>query len=71
MSAIDLGCFLRKRMSTLNISVSCVCRDSGISRQTFQKLLNAEIKDAKLSTIVRIADSLKVEVLDVISIYIK
>lgn len=71
MSAIHLACFLRERMGILNISASHVCRDSGISRQTFQKLLNAEIKDAKLSTMVCIADTLKVDVIDVISIYIK
>ena len=58
MSAIDVANYLKQRIKRLNLSTATAARLSGLSRQTWHKLLNAEIEEARLSTLVRVAETL-------------
>lgn len=56
-------------MATLDLSITIAAERSGISRQTWHKLKRAEIQEAKISTLVRVARTLKTTVPDLLNIY--
>jgi len=63
--------FLRIRARELNLSHSEIARQSSIARQTWYRLLNSEIEEAKLSTLVSISRVLKVDVMQLIEMHLK
>lgn len=69
MSAQKLSFFLRKQMHLQGLSNSQVALKAGISRQTWYGLLNADIKQAKISTLLQVAVVLKVPPLELFKIY--
>lgn len=60
MSAQAVSAFLRRTMLRQGLNNSQVASRAGISRQTWYNLLNADIKEAKLSTIMNVAKALDV-----------
>lgn len=69
MSALDLAVYLRKRLQALELTTVEAAKRSGISRQTWQKLLAADIDEAKLSTLMKVSDTLEVHTLNMLKIY--
>lgn len=69
MSAIELAKYVERRMETLDLSVKTAAERSGISRQTWHKLRTADIKEAKLSTLMGVARTLKTTVPDLLCVY--
>lgn len=69
MSAIELAKYVEQRMTTLNLSITTAAERSGISRQTWHKLKRAEIQEAKISTLVRVARTLRTTVPTLLNIY--
>lgn len=69
MSGEDLAYFLRRRMGELRLSNSDVATRAKISRQTWYRLLNAEVDEAKLSTMSRLANALNVHIMTLLRIY--
>lgn len=69
MSGIDLAEYIQERMDALNLSVTAAAERSGVSRQTWHKLLRADIQEAKLSTLVRVARTLEMPAPDLFNIY--
>ncbi len=60
MSAKHFSDFIAKRLKELGLSVSDLSKQAGISRATWYRFLNAEIEEAKLSTLIRLAEVLQV-----------
>lgn len=69
MSAEDLANFLRRRMGELRLNNSDIAVRAKIARQTWYRLLNAEIEEAKLSTLARLADALGLHVMSLLKVY--
>lgn len=69
MSAIELAAYLRERLHTLGMTTTAAAEHSGISRQTWHKLLRADIHEAKLSTIIQVAETLETNPLSMLRIY--
>ena len=69
MSALDLASYVQHRMKVLNLTVKEAAACSGFSRQTWHKLMVADIKEAKLSTLVAVAASLRVHPAELLDIY--
>jgi DNA-binding Xre family transcriptional regulator len=71
MSATDLANYMQERMKTLNLSTISAAERSGISRQTWHKLRQADIKEAKLSTLTRVANTLQTTPQQLLSVYFR
>ena len=69
MSALDLAQYMQSRTKVLGLSVKEAAEYSGISRQTWHKLMVADIKEAKLSTLITVAAALKTTTPDLLAIY--
>jgi DNA-binding Xre family transcriptional regulator len=69
MSSKDLAAYLEQRIVTLKISTSELARRADISRQTWYRLLSADLTDAKLSTMMRLADALETTPMHLLSLY--
>ncbi|MGB3917399.1 helix-turn-helix transcriptional regulator [Thiothrix litoralis] len=69
MSSKDFADYLGQRVARLGLSKSEVARRADISRQTWYRLLSAEVTDAKLSTMARLAEALETTPLHLLSIY--
>lgn len=69
MSAEDLALFLRQKMGELKTNNTEIVRRSNISRRTWYRLLNADIEEAKLSTLVKLSNSLNISVTQLVKIY--
>ncbi|MGB0848424.1 MAG: helix-turn-helix domain-containing protein [Thiolinea sp.] len=69
MSAQALAQFLRLRMRERGLSNSQIAAQAGISRQTWYNLLNAQIKEAKFSTLVQVCRVLDVHPMELLGIY--
>ena len=69
MSALDLAQYVQSRLKALGLSVKEAADYSGISRQTWHKLMVADIKEAKLSTLMVVAATLKTPASDLLAIY--
>lgn len=71
MSAIDLSHFLHKRAKALNLSAAVIANKAGISRQTWYRLINADVQQARISTLMRVANTLQVSLLELSCLYTK
>ncbi|EIJ35380.1 hypothetical protein [Thiothrix nivea] len=69
MSAIELAKYVQARMEMLDLNVTNAARKSGISRQTWHKLMRADIKEAKLSTLMGVSRTLKTTVPHLVEVY--
>ncbi len=69
MSAFDVADYLRVRLRALDLTTTEAARRSGISRQTWHKLLRADISEARLSTLTQVADTLETHPLSMLRIY--
>lgn len=69
MSAFELADYLRLRLRTMDLTTTEAARRSGISRQTWHKLLRADISEARLSTLVQVAETLETHPLSMLRIY--
>lgn len=69
MSALNLADYLRSRLRTLGLTTTEAAKRSGISRQTWHKLLRADISEARLSTLVQVAATLEAHPLSMLRIY--
>lgn len=69
MSARDLSSYLDERIKNLGMSKSEAARRAEVSRQTWYRLVNAEIQDVKLSTLSRLAYALETHPLVILKIY--
>ena len=69
MSALDLANYLRNQLDSLGITVTEAAIRSSISRQTWYRLLHADIDEARLSTLVKVADVLETHVLTLLTVY--
>lgn len=69
MSAFELADYLRTRLKSQKLTTTEAARRSGISRQTWHKLLRADISEARLSTLVKVAETLEAHPLSMLRIY--
>ena len=69
MSALDLAHHLRAQLEALGMTITEASARSGISRQTWHRLLQADIDEAKLSTIVKVANVLETHDLTLLTVY--
>jgi hypothetical protein len=69
MSALSLSRFLRKRMVALKLSNAEVAKRANISRPTWYRLLNADVGEAKLTTIVKLAAALETHPMVLLRLY--
>lgn len=69
MSSADLAGYIRKRLKTLGLTTVAAAEHSGISRQTWHKLLRAEVDEARLSTLVKVAGTLDTHPLNMLRVY--
>ncbi|WML92036.1 NBR1-Ig-like domain-containing protein [Thiothrix lacustris] len=69
MSALDVAEYLRLRLRALRMTTTEAAKRSGISRQTWHKLLRADIGEARLSTLVQVADTLETHPLSMLRIF--
>lgn len=69
MSDKDLAGFLRRRMRELELTNVDVARRAGLARQTWHRLLSGDIGEAKLSTLVRIANALEIHPIQLVRTY--
>ena len=69
MSALSLSHFLRERMAVLRISNTDAAKRANISRPTWYRLLNADISEAKLTTIVKLAAALETHPMVLLRLY--
>ncbi|TXH68233.1 MAG: XRE family transcriptional regulator [Thiothrix sp.] len=69
MSGIDLAEYIQERMDTLGLSVTAAAERSGVSRQTWHKLMRADIQEAKLSTLMRVARTLETPAPTLLNLY--
>lgn len=69
MSALDLAEYLRLRLRAMQMTTTEAAKRSGISRQTWHKLLRAEIGEARLSTLIQVADTLETHPLSMLRIF--
>lgn len=69
MSKVTLANLLQERTNQLDMSRTELASKAGISRQTLYKLLNAEIDEAKLSTLIKLSQVLMLHPMDLLRIY--
>lgn len=69
MSAVDLADYLHKRLAVLKLTIKEAGQRSGISRQSWHKLLNGDVDEARLSTLTKVADVLDVHVVHLVRLY--
>jgi len=71
MSATDLSNFLRQRAKTMGLSAITIAQKAGISRQTWYRLINSNVKKARIETLERVADVLQVSLVELSYLYTK
>lgn len=59
MSSVDFANYLHSRMVALNIGPTKAAERSGLTRQAWYKLLNADVEEAKISTLRKLAKALQ------------
>lgn len=69
MSSVDISDFLRRRAAELNLRPSEIAQRAGISRQTWYRLLNADVAEAKISTLMAICRVMEIDILDLLGMY--
>lgn len=71
MSALDLSDFLIKRAKALDLSATSVAKQASISRQTWYRLVNADIKCVRIETLERVAMVLQASLIELSYWYTK
>jgi transcriptional regulator with XRE-family HTH domain len=71
MSAADLSNFLRQRAKTMGLSAIAISKKAGISRQTWYRLVNSNVKKARIETLERVAGVLQVDLVELSYLYTK
>lgn len=71
MSADDLAIFLRRKMGEQRSNNTDMVKQINISRRTWYRLLSADIEEAKLSTLIKLANALDVSTTQLVHIYFK
>lgn len=69
MSSMDLAHYVQHRMQALGLGPKEAANRSGLSRQTWHKLMRAEIQEAKVSTLIKVAATLRTSVPDLLDVY--
>lgn len=69
MSSKVMSAFLLQRMRALGFSNAALASRVGISRQTWYNILNADIKEIKLSTLINLAEVLEVRPVQLLDLY--
>ena len=69
MSKLSLAQFLNTQMEELGLNNSAVAKRAKISRQTWYRLLNADVEEAKVSTLIRVAEALNTHVIYLLRLY--
>ena len=69
MTVQSLAYLLRVRMREQGLSNSEVANRAGISRQTWYNLLNADIKEARFSTLLNVCKVLNIHPMDLMKVY--
>lgn len=69
MSAEALSLFLRQQMRKQGLSNTEVASRANISRQTWYNILNSEIKETRLSTLINVAEVLEIRPLQLLDVY--
>lgn len=69
MSAHDVAHFLKKKADESGLTHTEITRRAAVSRQTWYKLLNGEVQEAKFSTLVRISRTLRTHPMELIGLY--
>ena len=69
MSAQELANYLKERLQEMGMSTTAAAEKSNLSRQTWHKLLRADITEAKLSTLIQVAETLETHPLSMMRIY--
>ncbi len=69
MSAQALSAFLLQQMRRQGLSNAEVAKRAKISRQTWYNLLNSDIKEIRLSTVMSVAEVLGVRPLQLLDVY--
>lgn len=62
MSKLDIARAYKNRSETLNMSISEIAKESGISRQTIYRILNAESNHTQLETLSKISKTLNLSI---------
>lgn len=71
MSSGDFSQFIAQRAKALDLNVTELTKQAGISRATWYRFLHSEIEEAKLSTLIRLADVLQVTPLRLLRTYFR
>lgn len=69
MSASDLAIYMKERLQALDMTTVAAAQHSNISRQTWHKLLRADIDEARISTLIKVAATLETHPLSMMRIY--
>lgn len=69
MSADDLGRFVVQQSTKLGLSRTDLARRAGVSRQTLNKIINGEIADPTIGTVVGLARALQVATLYLLRLF--
>lgn len=69
MGAESLTLFLRQQLRKQNLSSTEIAKRANISRQTWYNILNANIREVKLSTLISVGEALSVPPVKLLDIY--
>ena len=69
MTASNFAYYLKKRLQALRLTTVEAAHRSGLSRQTWYKLLRADVEEARLGTINKVAITLQTTPEFLISLY--
>ena len=70
MSAFEVAHFLREKARDSSLSHTEIARRTGLSRQTWYKLLNGEIQEARFSTLIKVGRVLNIHPVDLMNLYL-
>lgn len=69
MSAEELSDFIREKITKEKISVVDLSKKSGLARTSIYKILGAEVKEARLSTFIKLGGALSIHPLEMMKIF--
>lgn len=71
MACCEVSAFLKEKQKHSQLGVKEITARAGIARQTWYKLINGDIKEAKLSTILRLSRALQIHPNELLDIYFR
>lgn len=71
MSNREISAFLKAKQKRSKLGVKEITTRAGIARQTWYKIVNGDIKEAKLSTILRLSRALQIHPNELLDIYFR